>query len=136
MRTRISSLALPVLLAAFLTACGGDSDKLPVTSAAAKSVKASAKAVITDPKKSCTLLTDAALSTFTGGSTGAAGVTKCKDQINKGDKLPASATVVVLSVTGSRATVGFTDALATGAMQMLNVDGTWKMDRVTTIPAS
>lgn len=141
-RTPIATLLL--LAALVISACGGD-DSAPISASApqaksaakdpeADAVIAAAKTVITDPAKTCSLLTPTALETFTGGTTGDAGQQKCQEQVDAGS-LPTEANIVLLDVQGANASVGYTTDQVTGAMQLVKQDGGWLMNRITTIPA-
>lgn len=129
---------IAVGLAFSVASCGGDKaaggDRLPVTGAEAAKVKATANTVITDPSKSCALLTPKALAVYTEGVGGVDGIKQCQEQIEAGE-LPARATIVVLEVKGDNASVGYTTDLVTGAMQLVKVRGDWLMNRITTLSA-
>ena len=106
----------------------------PPSSAEADAVKAAATAIITDPKRTCDLLTPRALSIYTGGVTGAAGLAKCRVTVAR-SQLPGRATVVVLSVKGLNASVGYVTKLVTGSMLLKKRGGQWLMSQVATVPA-
>ena len=144
MTARTAFRTIPLLFTTLaLAACGGgdddnadssDGDKLPVVGAEADAVKAAAFTVITDPAESCSLLTPNALSTFTGGVGGEKGIVKCEKQAAD-DKFPSEATIVVLRLEGTQASVGYSTSLATGAMHLVKSGEQWLADRITTLPA-
>ena len=139
MITMRSKTTVVLLTAAVLAGCGGDdapsSGAGGMAGAEAEEVAAAARDVITDAEKSCDLLSDRALATFTNQTTVTENTRgRCKRQIAK-DELPKGVKVVVIAVDGDRASVGYrTSRRVTGAMELVNSGGTWLMDGVNTVP--
>lgn len=131
-RTIMLALLVPTLA---LSACGGGDKKsgTGIDTPEAKAVETSARTVITDARRSCDLLTAAALKTFTGGVAGPKALAKCQQQVASG-KLPPTANIIVMKLQEDRASIAYSTEDVTGAMNLLKINGKWLMDRVTTLP--
>jgi hypothetical protein len=137
---RRRSLGLILAGLCWAAGCGGGSSHPAATTASTApanpqtaAVRAAALAVITDPQRVCSLLTQAALSVYTGGHKGPQGLAQCQLQVLRGH-LPTTATVDVLEVNGTHASVGYVTDKVAGVMILTLRKGRWLMSRVTTLP--
>lgn len=127
-----SLLSILAIAAGALSGCGGDKEKKTAPNGEAKVVQQNARSVITDPGKTCKLLTDKALAVYAGDHGAKDPLGACIRQVNRG-RLPKTADIDVFQVKGDVARVAYVTDSVTGVMIFVKQDGDWLMDGVSTV---